>query len=40
MNVYREFVEFLLNYADFPTHREIPEMALTHFLDEWGHRWI
>ena len=40
LTVYREFVEFLLNHDGDRGQRQIPNIALPRFLDEWGHRWI
>jgi len=40
MNVYREFIEFLLKHDGGVGQRKIPETALTRFVDEWGLRWI
>ena len=40
MNVFREFIEFLLKHDGGVGQRKIPETALTRFVDEWGLRWI
>jgi hypothetical protein len=38
--VREEFVGWLLSCDLEASRREIPESALTRFLDEWGHRWL
>jgi hypothetical protein len=40
MMIREEFVRFLLNWHLEPRQRRIPRIALSRFLDEWGHRWI